>query len=378
MTFDRDGAAVIYVDGVPSTYNLLTADQNNLDTPANFATNIGQDGAGDYGSVFTDLGVDDVGIWRRVLSVQEVKAIYDAALAGKDLSQAKFEPPTTKITGQWDFNDGDLAATVGTALDYRGDTATATTFQTMDIKGQPAKVMGFPATTASQGYVMTHGAVPNGGGLYVNQYTIIYDIMFPTESDHKWRVFLQTNTGNSNDGDIFVNDSGNGIGIDGQYHGTIAPNTWYRVAFVFNNIDRTLAKYIDGVLVNKQALPDGLDGRFTLDPTALLFADNDGDTAAGFVNSIQFRDGLMTDAEIAALGGATAAGIGSSSPAQPTITASKSGNTLTITVTGTGTFQLQKKNALTDATWTNIGAPGPGPFTATMDGTAGFFQVVAQ
>ena len=60
------------------------------------ATNIGQDGTGAYGPVFTDLDMDDVGIWRRVLTSQEVAAIYSAGLAGKDLSTAQVTPPVAQ------------------------------------------------------------------------------------------------------------------------------------------------------------------------------------------------------------------------------------------------------------------------------------------
>jgi hypothetical protein len=88
LTFDRDGHAVTYTNGVRALSSSIAADQNNLDTPEGFATNIGQDGAGDYGSVFTDLGVDDLGIWRRVLTVNEVAAIYAAGAQGRDLSTA--------------------------------------------------------------------------------------------------------------------------------------------------------------------------------------------------------------------------------------------------------------------------------------------------
>ena len=88
VTFDRDGQAVTYVNGVRGAGSSIAADQNNLDAPEGFATNIGQDGAGDYGSVFTDLEVDDLGIWRRVLTVNEVAAIYQAGAAGRDLSTA--------------------------------------------------------------------------------------------------------------------------------------------------------------------------------------------------------------------------------------------------------------------------------------------------
>ena len=40
-----------------------------------------------------------------------------------------------------------------------------------------------------------------------------------------------------------------------------------------------------------------------------IFSDNDGETALGYVNSVQFDDYAMTAAEIAFLGGPSAAGI---------------------------------------------------------------------
>ncbi|NOS71411.1 MAG: PEP-CTERM sorting domain-containing protein [Verrucomicrobia bacterium] len=215
------------------------------------------------------------------------------------------------ITGQWDFNSGDTSATVGTALgDFGGTTLAATTFTTATIGGSSANVMSFPATTPTQGYIMTHGIAPNGGGLFVNQYTLIMDIMFPSTSSGVYRGLWQTSPANANDGDLFVNP-GNGIGISSSYQGAILADTWHRVAFVF---DLTLAanrlnKYIDGALVGSQNLSAGVDGRWALDSTALIFTDDDGETAAGFVNSIQIHDVALSANDIGLLGGATAAGI---------------------------------------------------------------------
>jgi len=214
------------------------------------------------------------------------------------------------VTGQWDFNSGNLSATVGTSLAYRGTTAASTVFTTATIGGQTAQVMSFPATTPTQGYLMAHGIAPNGGGVYVNQYTLIMDVMFPTASSGQWRALFQTNPDNSNDGDLFVN-TGNGIGISGEYQGTVQPNTWHRLAFV---VDLTAAsgklrKYIDGVLVGTQDTGFSLDGRWSLLSTALLFADEDNETRAGFVNSIQIRSEAMLPSDIAALGGPSAPGI---------------------------------------------------------------------
>ena len=86
VTFQRSGVASTFVDGVLKDSKPIGADLNNLDTPSGKATNIGQDGTGAYGSKFSDVTFDDIGIWRRVVTPQEVAAIYEAGQAGKDLS----------------------------------------------------------------------------------------------------------------------------------------------------------------------------------------------------------------------------------------------------------------------------------------------------
>lgn len=104
VSFQRTGPASTYVDGVLRDSKSLTADQNNVDTPANMATNIGQDGTGTYGSKFSDVSFDDIGIWRRVLTPQEVAAIFAAGQAGKDLSTVVVAAPQTdagKLGIQW-------------------------------------------------------------------------------------------------------------------------------------------------------------------------------------------------------------------------------------------------------------------------------------
>jgi hypothetical protein len=281
-------------------------------------------------------------------------------------------PARAAVTGQWDFNSSNLVATVGTDLAYYGDdlTSSATTFTTATIGGGTAIVMGFPAAANTQGYIMTHGAAPNGGGAYVNQYTLIMDIMFPAASDGKWRGLFQTSTGNANDGDLFVN-SGNGIGISGAYSGTILPDTWHRVAFVFDLSlpSAQLLKFIDGAQVGSQVLATAaLDGRWSLDPTALLFTDEDGETAAGFVNSFQFHDVALSAADIFALGGPSAAGIPATIPVLTnlvvTVTPTNqnnvvgmTGNHFTATAVSSGTLSYQ---------WYRNGAAVPDQTTSVL------------
>ncbi len=232
-----------------------------------------------------------------------------------------------RVTGQWDFDAGDLSATVGANGQYwvkpppvpTRDVAVETQFGTTtefgipDIDGVPAVVMKFPDCDALMGYAMYPEIDPNGGGASVNQYTIIMDILYPAASGNSWRALVQTADCNGNDADLFVN-AANGIGISGQYQGAILPDTWHRVAFSFDLTTNTLLKFIDGILVNTQTLSSGVDGRWSLYPKAanrpaLLFTDNDNETNVGYCNSIQIRDYAMSEAELVALGGASASGI---------------------------------------------------------------------
>jgi hypothetical protein len=78
-TFDRHGSARTYVDGFFSdTRSVVPA--GDLDTGE--ATTIGQDPSGTYPEA-GDLIIDDIGVWRRVLTEFEVEAIYAAGQAGK-------------------------------------------------------------------------------------------------------------------------------------------------------------------------------------------------------------------------------------------------------------------------------------------------------
>ena len=293
---------------------------------------------------------------------------------------------TADVTGQWDFENGDLAATVGSPLEYFGeDVRTGTSFGTTtslgipDIGGAPAKVMQVPELNPMGGYIMRHGAAANGGGAYVNQYTLIMDVLFPEASAGKWLAFLQTGDKNDNDGDLFANTTG-GIGISGNYQGKLNPNTWHRVAFAVDlsgpGPAPIVAKFIDGVKVGEQTLGAGKDGRWALYPAggspdlALLFADNDGDNALMYANSVQFRNGRLSDADITALGGASAAGIPAPSGDAPTLSVARSGGNLTLSWDAKYTgFTLEEAAVVTGGTWTAV--PGVAGNSATVPIGAG-------
>src|SRR6478752_5970469 len=99
------------------------------------------------------------------------------------ISLQTFGQTSTNLTGQWDFNQGDLKATVGTDMQFLGNTATKTTFGTTNVNGANGNVMNFPATSPTEGYLVFHGAKPNGGGTNVNIYTLVMDLYWPASSD---------------------------------------------------------------------------------------------------------------------------------------------------------------------------------------------------
>jgi hypothetical protein len=232
-------------------------------------------------------------------------------------------------TGQWDFNSGDLSGTVGGPLQYLdgagGATQQGTQFGTTtalgipNIGGAEALVMRFPSNYVTMGYTMPTPATANGGGTLVNQWTLIMDILFPTNSSGKIRGLLEADAGNTPDAELFVG-ANNGIGAPGQFAGELKPNTWHRIAFVVDQSAgiNALRTYVDGVEVGTRRAAD-VDGRWALAAggTATLFTDDNDQTAEGYVNSIQLRNVALTAGQLRALGGPSAAGIPQALPPVP-------------------------------------------------------------
>ncbi len=235
------------------------------------------------------------------------------------------------VSGQWDFNQGDLRATCGSDLGYFDSSVqasttfgTTTSFGIPDIGGQAANVMKFiptsgnsgggggnPTLDAWGGYRMFHGTAANGGGTNVNQYTLILDVLYPSVSDLAWRALLQASTNATTGGDdseYYLNRA-NAIGISSIYQGNVTADVWHRIAVAVDlsgpGTHPAVEKFIDGVKVGEQTGGlSSVDGRFSLNPIlALLFAENNGYNSDAFVSSVQFRNGRLSDTAIAAMGG---------------------------------------------------------------------------
>lgn len=300
------------------------------------------------------------------------------------------------VSGQWDFNDGNLAATIGTDITPRPGTEVVTAFETTVFDDGAGNVMRFnynPADLNSGlGYILPHGILPNGGGQKVNQYSLIMDIFFASSSGG-FRSLWQTETTLFPDGDLFVSDD-NGIGISSQYQGDLTPDEWHRVVFTFDLTKRELGKYIDGSNVvsgpvGSAPLGTGrfqylsassgvVDGRWSLGSPdfPFLFADEDGEIAAGSVNSIQTRPVVLTPSQVALLGRASAAGIPVNIPPQPTLTI-KIGDFGFVNVLwpdGFPDYILERSNTLgSGANWAQVIPLLPGFYEESEVPNPGFF-----
>ena len=230
---------------------------------------------------------------------------------------------------EWDFN-GNLTPTlqsggVATMNYFNPATATATTFGTTggaiaNPAGGPSGYVYFPGNSIPGGlggYTISYtGVSANGGGSYVNNYTMIWDLYIPSLN---WTALMNTAPDHSNDADFYVANDGT-VGIGGLGYSSssvVAAGQWYRVAFVQDQTHNLSLYYVNGTQVFSGAA-GSLDGRFSLysgaDTPPQLVILGEGDTTGNYANDLYlsayyFSDTALTDSELTGLGGVTAAGI---------------------------------------------------------------------
>jgi len=215
------------------------------------------------------------------------------------------------------FNDGD---TDGWMLPSASDAlaiGTPESFGLPSIPGGAASVARIPALSPTKALTVT----PNFGapeGTLISDFSLVFDVLVE-DGQGSWASFVQLQTANADDGELFLNNRGDGtggIGIGGNYQGAFQYGEWQRVGFVFEAQDANntlLSKYIDGELVGSQIVSGD---RFKLDAGRglLLFSDENGETSETYVSSVLLTGKVFTAEEMAALGGADADGILDAAP----------------------------------------------------------------
>ncbi|PKN57000.1 MAG: hypothetical protein CVU56_13255 [Deltaproteobacteria bacterium HGW-Deltaproteobacteria-14] len=231
-------------------------------------------------------------------------------------------PPDRAVVARWDL-DGDLTSASGApALRavslFRGG-APKLRFERAAVDDAGAEVATVRPGTA---LAVRHALLPNGGGRLVNAYTLIVDLRVLRRSRRGFVGILQTHGRNVNQAEWGI-DLTRGVGGLGSFGGAVRWDRWYRLALVVDPARGTATSYLDGEAV--AAHPVALDGRYALEPEALLFADDDLELGTVQVNAVELRDGPLSAAAVAALGGPTAAGPPAPSPPLVRVTAPAAG-----------------------------------------------------
>ena len=290
-------------------------------------------------------------------------------------------PMPTPVRGLWSFNEGDLSATLGQALEYldgpKGATAGATEFDTTEffgIEGVDGKTMnvmkvGHVGANANFGYILRHNIEPNGGGKRVNQFSLAYDVYFSGKGNG-WASIA--NLDNKGDGDVFWRKGDGGLGQGGGGYEPEDPEVkvtteqWHRIILSFDLSAGTYTKYLNGVYHSKQA-NGGLDGRQSMGDSVWLFNDNDGENGEVFVGSVAVYNREITAEEAALLGGVDAEGLplfipepGLVEPDAPGISFKRGANG--IVVVFEGKLQSSPNPA---GPWKDIEASSPASFDAS-------------
>lgn len=284
--------------------------------------------------------------------------------------------PTSTVSGQWDFEFGDLTASVGANLQYFDPgfdgpdlgLGSGTGFGTCSEMGVPsingvdAKIMRVPGDLDRRiGYVMTHRIPPNGGGTKVNQYTLIMDVLVDTNGPAAASLLQIDSLDNTTEGDLFWLGNNFGEGTDG-YNGTGAftAGQWHRVAAAYDEAATppVVRKYVDGVLQDNWTANQGLDAqRRALLPTAILFADGDENSRRKmWVKSIQIRSDALSHAELESLGKPTGAAIplvlNVPSGTPPALAISRTGSQLNLSWPADATgYTLESSDSIAADNW---------------------------
>ena len=229
--------------------------------------------------------------------------------------------PVSTPTGLWEFgNSASIGqATLGSNLTVVGAAPTHAanlSDGTKSLSGAITTVGG----TANR-FIMPNPTGGNGGGSFTNEYTLLYDIFSPDASRSAWRCLFQTTTANNDDGDYFIRNNNDtmGTGALGYTSAALTESQWKRVVIVAD-LGSSYRVYVDGVLFHSHT-SQGVDGRYSLKATLLLFADDGNENAALNVGAVGYWGKTLTAAEVSALGAAGAPIQGAMLPNQvPVIT----------------------------------------------------------
>ena len=252
--------------------------------------------------------VNSVAFYGEVISEGAIGTLGGATAAGV--------PASANQAGRWNF-DNNLNNSIGGKAAMAAVGGWSPTYVSETIGGSPATALSFPAFDNTQALDMPNQATPDNTGISTttNLWSVVMDVKFPVLSG--FTSLFDTDSAAAADGDYFIRDDSaaglfGGLGISSQYAGVVEADKWTRIAITVDGTTGgvyTVNGYIDGVLASTSTTGIAPNGREAITDILHLFADEDGETAAGLINSLAFYDEVLAADAVAALGAASATGI---------------------------------------------------------------------
>ncbi len=398
VSVNRTGNVESYVDGVKLS-SVPIATTGSVDTDdLSFAVNIGQDGTGKYtdGNASSLEGlVDDVGIWRRALSADDVGALYMRATSGLNLGT---DPISVGLVTHLAF-DGDYG-------DASGRNNNASAMGTPDFQtGKLGKALH--VTSTKDGSVANFATLGYPDDLKFGDnvnFSISFWVNYLSQTDdHPFISNKDWNSSNNRGWGIF---SQSGAEFRPQITGTggtkfstkppfqLKDGAWHNVIVTVNRTGNVVS-YVDGTQIS--SVPIATAGSIDTDDLSLAvnigqdgtgtYTDGGASSLDGLVDDVGIWRRVLTADEAAVINlraqngrnlrGAGAAAVVVTAPTLAGV--SVSGNNIVLTWSGTGTFQVQKRAAFGAGNWENVGAATTAKTASdAISGTASFYRIVAQ
>ncbi len=182
--------------------------------------------------------------------------------------------------------------------------------------GGDTQVLYLPPRSSGQGLILQPHAPPNGVFARherISNYTLIMDVYWPDEAADSWRPIYQTDLGNRDDAELFVQAGAPaGLGINNGYQGAIHTGRWHRIAIAVQAASGPggvgqIHKFIDGVWVGAHMTPGvDQDNRWALRDGLLLFAGGRNAGAPVYIANLLFTPEFVPMQSLERLGGAHA------------------------------------------------------------------------
>ena len=217
-------------------------------------------------------------------------------VAGNLMTMAQTPEPS----GQWKFDDPSdlMAATVGnlkmSPLVIGSSSVSPATVDEASIEVADGPKGGRAILVPAASALKVERAE---GAKASTSYTFMLDMM--VLNAYAYDGLFQTNSNNSNDGDLFISKHQIGMNALGGYFGSLRSEFWNRI--VLTNSDGAVKVYVNGEKVINRATTDG---RWEIDPWGFyLLCDEDGEKVDTYVSEVVFWETPLTDEQVAEMGG---------------------------------------------------------------------------